>query len=664
MKKRGQVTLFIILGIVLLLLISIILFLYQSQRTRPEVIEPEFIPIKNYVEECIGVVTEEALDLLGTQGGYVEIPREIELDPNSYISFGNGIVKVPFWYYLGTDRMPFLYKDEGSPSIQGQLENYITENIEICLDDFSVFEEQFTIKPSRRVSSEVEIGDESIIVGVEYPVKIKASVENKVGYVTKYQKIIPVQLKQMYELAKNIMEEENDKMYFENMTLDLMSMMPSIPFSGLEFHCGKKLWYLSNIKDELQSVLYYNIPLIRIYNTDYVPFIEQPSTYEDLRKYTVEDFFNGNYPDEPPPEDAYEYFHYFWDVRIPKNDLDVGFLYLPEWDMNIQAYPSDNGVLESNVARGAKQFLSFMCINLYHFTYDVEYPVQVIIRDDSAFFETGYTFQFAFPVLIEHNIGNREKVGSILFESLIPFTGYCDDLDGPFYDIRVTGTDEYGLTGVELNDVNISYNCLKFRCYLGQTKPVSGVYKLETQLPSSCAHGYITAEKEGYLKGDTQVLDSTDIDVTIRRLKKFNFTIVTNKYHGGVIDKDEEFANNMIAYFTLQSYEEPTLLMYKQFPFAEDATEEEMSITLIEENSKYKLDILLIDMEDELIIGGYRGNWTVSFNDMQGNNEVLFHVIEYLPKPMEAEAQYEMLQFLDQNQDYINRLKPEFRVKE
>jgi hypothetical protein len=170
----------------------------------------------------------------------------------------------------------------------------------------------------------------------------------------------------------------------------------------------------------------------------------------------------------------------------------------------------------------------------------------------------------------------------------------------------------------------------------------------------------VTAEKEGYLPGETQALDSTSIDVPLKRLKEFNFRVVLNKYHGGVIENDEELEDYMVSYISLQSYDEPSLLMYKQFPFSDDATDEQRTITLMDQNSKYLLDILLIDEVDGQVIGGYNGNWSISYTQMQNNNEIVFHVVEYLPKPIEAMDQYEMFKFLEEDNNYRTTLRPEF----
>ena len=77
MFKKSQVTIFIVIGVVL---VAVIGFLYMGSTTKS--IEPEFdanaeiIPLKTYVESCLKRVLEEGVDLLSVQGGcYYNIPE-------------------------------------------------------------------------------------------------------------------------------------------------------------------------------------------------------------------------------------------------------------------------------------------------------------------------------------------------------------------------------------------------------------------------------------------------------------------------------------------------------------------------------------------------------------------------------------------------------------
>jgi len=103
MEKRGQVTIFIIIGIILLIILA--LFLYfrgESLDLEPqEKIPSEFVPVRNLIEECMQVHAKEGIYLLGIQGGYTKLPIDIlyspdaflPMDTRGYLKFLTGITK-------------------------------------------------------------------------------------------------------------------------------------------------------------------------------------------------------------------------------------------------------------------------------------------------------------------------------------------------------------------------------------------------------------------------------------------------------------------------------------------------------------------------------------------------------------------------------------------
>ena len=76
MKKRGQITVFIIFGLIFLLFFLIILFTksYRIEKIGA-VSSGELNPIKNYVDLCAKSSASDSLYLLGVQGGYTAPPK-------------------------------------------------------------------------------------------------------------------------------------------------------------------------------------------------------------------------------------------------------------------------------------------------------------------------------------------------------------------------------------------------------------------------------------------------------------------------------------------------------------------------------------------------------------------------------------------------------------
>src|SRR3989344_1169471 len=111
MQKRGQATLFIILGIILASIIAlsalyqqqIILAEWQKSRAEAEARLPVEKEIVQALQNCIDDKAEEAVTLAGMQGGYIDIPADtLPQGPNN--PFSNaltiaGSMSAPYWFY-------------------------------------------------------------------------------------------------------------------------------------------------------------------------------------------------------------------------------------------------------------------------------------------------------------------------------------------------------------------------------------------------------------------------------------------------------------------------------------------------------------------------------------------------------------------------------------
>ena len=95
MNKRGQVVVFIIIGVVILMGVGAILFINNyvveqkvSQAARPitQELPSELEPVRVFTENCIKTVGEQALIRLGQQGGYIypEFWSGLEFDEENW----------------------------------------------------------------------------------------------------------------------------------------------------------------------------------------------------------------------------------------------------------------------------------------------------------------------------------------------------------------------------------------------------------------------------------------------------------------------------------------------------------------------------------------------------------------------------------------------------
>jgi hypothetical protein len=663
--RKAQVTAFIIIAIILILASATVYYITSiKERLGTEIIVPqEVVPVYNYITSCISQIGEDAIDLIGWQGGYLYLPPKISKNPNSYIAADPfGIIITPLWYYQGEDRVPPLSK------IEQDISQYVLENIRACVGDYGALKDRFDIIELENMSARTVIAKDDVVIELVAPMNIVTKHEEAETRVDRFMSVIPVRLKRMWDLASKTMSKENSANFMENLTIDFLSMNPNIPMDGLLLKCGVDSWRLSEIKKELQDMLYYNLPRMRIEDTNYAPFARSRSYYEDLKDYgetiteQMESDTNNKIDvlsqfsiDDAPP-DTYEYGKLLIDVdAVDAKDLKANFIYRPDWGLYVMAHPNDNGVLRSNMVEGPRQYLSFLCINSYHFTYDVYYPMMVSIRDDESFNGKGYVFRFAFPVVVINNDEGRDRASSLIFEDIVTDTGFCTSIGTEKADIRAYGI-YAGYTDMELDGVNITYQCINKFCELGQTKADEGVFRLRARMPRSCINPIIIAEKEGYLKTKGQLM-GTRLDLQMTKVKQMKFKIFKHRYESSTQALSE-------SGIVLSPEDEATVILTMhipgQAPYEQYAVSgQDESITLAEDDMRYDVEIFVNQFGK--LIGGYSAkNISISYSDVVDNDEIIFNVFDYYPLAQTDEQQMDLMTYYT-GRSYAEQLKPIFR---
>ena len=160
--KRGQVTVFIIVGILILLVVGAVFIL------KPLLITGEIkaakaqqenllgATVQNYIQSCLEKTGKEALIFIGQQGGYYKLP-----------SLHNTVLLQPYYFY--EDESHLLSKEE----LENQLSLYIDNELSFCIRNFVVFEEQGYDIQQEEVGTTTELGKEKVIFNVKFPVVVQ-----------------------------------------------------------------------------------------------------------------------------------------------------------------------------------------------------------------------------------------------------------------------------------------------------------------------------------------------------------------------------------------------------------------------------------------------------------------------------------------------------------
>lgn len=601
-----------------MILLAIAIFIMYRTETaifRPEkVIPPEVAPLQRFVDDCLTITATDGIRLLAANGGFIRFPQEIQYDPRSYISNSPlPDTKYPLWRYKGQFRIPpeqYMVDD---------LKYYIESNLGDCLQNLDAFRNMFEIE-TENISLDIELENTGVYVKMLYPLTMTITQKEQVFNLDEFESFIPLRLKTLYDLANEIMDNENNNLFIERRAIDLISLDPDIPYTDMEFTCQPKMWRVDEVTEKFKLLLENNLPLIRVDKTKYRPV-----------------------PDDQP----YVANHFIWDVTSVKYPTThVSFSYDPGWPLDFYVSPNKGLILTSNPGRG-QDLLSFLCIHMWHFTYDARFPVLATITDDAAKNRESLTFNFAFDAGINSNLPDASNFGSnpFVFDSFSDSeSSFCAET--PYHILTVhtfenISTDEYGDLTKDIADVNISYTCIRYKCNMGQTEwSFRGAVSILSKEFPFCVNGVLRGSKEGY--EDTYTFVSTDkekkVDLYLNPIVNKDVEVV--KHYKLSLQIEEELDNDENAYIKI-TRKNSTFTSGALYPPIEDMSQIKL---LAKWDYTYDVEIFLLD--DTGIIGGYKGEWTPAWTELKDAYKIKFHVLE-MPYTQDIEEQYEFYTSLD-----------------
>ncbi|NQU78444.1 hypothetical protein HQ545_01620 [Candidatus Woesearchaeota archaeon] len=632
--RKAQITVFIIIGIVLIFSVGIYSYLSSSGIAPADMFQPKSPPVVNYIDACIDRTATSAIKAMGTQGGYISLPRSISLNPTRHMSLVPGVStspKVPYWYFEGRSEIPSIRY------MEVEVEEYINDNLQFCLNNFEGMRDEFIITEHSNFTADVVFAQRETIVNLNYNIEVHPRGDDKSTTYENFRVKIDVKMMRMHDLATEILEAENRETFYENMTIDLMASFPpeKIPFTGMEFKCGGLKWVLSDVKENVLEAVEMAIPAIRFENTDHPPYEGRDDDYravhEAVKEWKENEVYRPLVLPKNIPRDSYEYFQYrfkFTDKEY--NDLKVMSSYKKEWGMKLLASPNDNGVMKSSVQDLKSQIMSsLMCLNTYHFTYDLMYPIMISINDPTAFHRTGFVFRYAFPVQIFHNAPDRGLLPTRIIEPTEYDLEFCDFVEPEENTIIVRDI----VTNAELSRVDLRYRCIREECSLGRTRSNNRHLQWSGQFPSGCLGALIIANRTGYIETEKQFDGSDPFYIDMYPTQKVVFDIRRHTENAPHIARPLD--DDMYAIVQLE-HKSPDLSIFGVFEGGKSMFNNSKSFDLIRADTDYDLNIMLLQKvgkNDDRLIGGWIGNWSVSLEEMLDARKVIFHVPQKYPPP-------------------------------
>ena len=301
LRNKSQVTVYIILGIVIIgVIVALIMFKPFTKETTPE--QEQFQPIEAYIKDCISSVFTDAVLISSQQAGYIEVP-EYTLPVNPLNPFSNSLeiapnLNIPYWYYEDPNRV----SHESIPKleeIEEHISKYTKENIDFCFANFSSFS-TYRIPGLDEIKVETEIKSERIFMEVTGPIDI--TYKDAEFTIKRYADVFDIPLGSLYDTAVKIMEKEGEEFFFEERTIDMAVVYPEIPLTGVTFDCSPEPWVLEEVKNSYKDIINTNLDAVRLKSSD-------------------------------------KYFS----LDISNNDVNSFFSYNQEWPFEIEVEPDKEG---------------------------------------------------------------------------------------------------------------------------------------------------------------------------------------------------------------------------------------------------------------------------------------------------------------------------------
>ena len=464
MKKKGQVTLFVIVAI--FIVVAGIGIYFLSGNSFKKSVPQEFSPVNTQFTSCLQHYTEQGISILESKGGYIENPTYSA--PSIYEPFSSQLyfagINIPYWHYLSAQgesktQVPTLNEMENS------LAKYLDDNIKNCYMQ-NLRDQGYGVSMGEP-TTEVSISKNYVDVSMKMDLDLTKG--NASATISSHDIRQNSFLGALYSDAQNVYNEEESNYFLENYTEDVLRLYA--PVTGFKISCSPLTWNAQNIYNELVDALEVNT--VALTNQE-----------------------NGNLNDSK-----------YFDLNMVK-DSTLNFVYSKSWPTYFEVNPTQNGLMVAKPI-GNQQGLGILgfCYVPYHFVYNFRHPVLIRVS------RNGETFQFPEVVVIDGNLPRKSIAGNATAVNKEPFCEYANTPEN---------VSVYNTMGNKI-DANISYSCFDSVCDMGQT--VGG--QLNSLFPQ-CFNGVLSVEAKGYRTSEITFSTTNSSTLSVYLEKEYNKSISLN----------------------------------------------------------------------------------------------------------------------------------------
>lgn len=413
-NKKAQITLFIIIGIIIVLATAIvIIYMNLSKTIKDEEITEKFgevplwaMPVKKYIDNCIEEKAIKALNEIGRHGGYIDMTDEylsektFNLNKNPVESdavfLSENSNPVAYWWYLETEttctdcemssQMPSLIE------IEQQVNRYIERELPLCIDDFKSFRKQGFDFEIEEIKTNTSINLEDVSVSVNYPITIKKA-DSKTKIID-FSQNIDLSFFDIYTLASLINFDEYQNQTFDDLLSNWLHYYSQPPDKD---KIPPPIW----IDNKKSIVTWKDDDVKKTMKEAIIPYYVSLTQVNGTRNAT------HIVVNDPLVQGIYD-MHFLNIINYSYSDLSVSFFYSPSWEIYFDISPKKGQMIEptTTITEYPLNIMQSDQTNDYESFYDISHPIVVIIRDIHSLKkhgEKGYSFMFAFEANIRDN---------------------------------------------------------------------------------------------------------------------------------------------------------------------------------------------------------------------------------------------------------------------
>ena len=185
LTKRGQITIFIIISI-LIVAVVVLFFSLRGTLQKEKPVSPETAEIQNFVQNCLDDSLESVVFKVGENGGYYFPPK-----------VSTPVLEVPYYIKDNNNLMP---KKE---DIEKEISKYVSRELVLCLGDFALLPEYQITKG--QIIIETKIESERVLVNINYPLTIIK--DDSKSKLEDFSSEVPVRLGIVYDAVGEFIEK-------------------------------------------------------------------------------------------------------------------------------------------------------------------------------------------------------------------------------------------------------------------------------------------------------------------------------------------------------------------------------------------------------------------------------------------------------------------------